>query len=81
MNPDELKQHSELIDNTVSFIEQKTEAIWQRYDQIEDCHTKECNEEKATLRYEMDGYLNKLKKEEKMIDQYEEILHNTTGTQ
>ena len=77
MTPEDLKKHSEMIDNSVTFIEQQTEAIWQRYGEIDDCYTKECNQEKATLRNEMDGYLKKLEEEEKMIDQYEEMLHNT----
>ena len=77
MTPEDLKKHSEMIDDSVTFIEQQTEAIWQRYDEIDDCHTKECNKEKAALRNEMDGYLKKLEEEEKMIDQYEEMLHNT----
>ena len=77
MTPEDLKKHSEMIDNSVTFIEQQTEAIWQRYGEIDDCYTEECNKEKATLRSEMDGYLKKLEEEEKMIDQYEEMLHNT----
>ena len=77
MTPEDLKKHSEMIDDSVTFIEQQTEAIWQRYDEIDDCYTEECNKEKATLRNEMDGYLKKLEEEEKMIDQYEEMLHNT----
>tara|TARA_B100000519_G_C13791906_1_gene226931 strand:+ start:187 stop:429 length:243 start_codon:yes stop_codon:yes gene_type:complete len=77
MTPEDLKKHSELIDNSVTFIEQKTDAIWERYGEIDDCYTEECNEEKASLRNEMDGYLKKLEEEEKMIDQYEEMLHNT----
>ena len=79
MTPEELKKHSQLIDESVSFIEEKTEAIWDRYEQIDDCHTDECEEEKVKLRADMDGYLDKLQKEENMIDQYEEILHNKTG--
>ena len=81
MKPNELKKHSELIDKSVSFIEEKTEKIWSRYEQLDDCYTQECDEERVELRKEMDGYIDKLQKEEKMIDQYEEILHNTTGTQ
>ena len=77
MSPEDLKKHSEMIDDSVTFIEQQTEAIWQRYDEIDDCYTEECSKEKATLRNEMDGYLKKLEEEEKMIDQYEEMLHNT----
>jgi len=81
MTPDELKKHSKMIDESVAFIEEKLEANWNRYVEIEGCITNECNKEKLLLRTEMDSYIDKLKKEEKMIDQYEEILHNTTGTQ
>tara|TARA_Y100001938_G_C8034102_1_gene402349 strand:+ start:243 stop:488 length:246 start_codon:yes stop_codon:yes gene_type:complete len=81
MTPEDLKKHSNIIDESVSFIEKKTEDIWNRYEEIGDCFTNECEKEKQNLRTEMDTYLDKLKKEEKMIDQYEEILHNTTGTQ
>ena len=81
MTPQELKKHSQIIDNSVSFIEKKTDAIWVRFEEIEDCATRQCDEERESLREEMDGYINKLQNEEKMIDQYEEILHNTTGTQ
>ena len=68
-----------MIDESVSFIEKKTETIWKRYEQIYDCHTEECDEERQVLRGEMDSYIDKLQNEEKMIDQYEEILHNKTG--
>ena len=81
MKPDELKKHSDLIEESVTFIERKTDAIWNRYEQIDNCFTEECLEEKDKLKSEMDDYIDKLKKEEKMIEQYEEILHNTTGTQ
>ena len=81
MTPEDLKKHSKIIDESVSFIEKRTEDIWNRYEEIDDCFTDECQKEKLNLRTEMDTYLDKLKKEEKMIDQYEEILHNTTGTQ
>ena len=80
MTPEELKEHSKMIDESVSFIEQETEAVWNRYEQIDDCLTEECDEERGRLKAEMNGYLDKLEKEEKMIDQYEEILHNRTGT-
>ena len=80
MSPEELKEHSIMIDSSVSFIEGKTEEIWVRYEEIAECITKECDEERLALGKEMDGYIDKLQNEEKMIDQYEEILHNTTGT-
>ena len=79
MNSEELKKHSLLIDDSVSFIEEKTEAIWSRYEQIDDCYTEECDKERGELRMQMNGYIDKLQNEEKMIDQYEEILHNKTG--
>jgi hypothetical protein len=79
MTPEELKEHSKIIDKSVSFIEHETEAIWNRYEQIDDCVTEECDRERNKLKAEMNGYLDKLEKEEKMIDQYEEILHNRTG--
>ena len=79
MTPEELKNHSNMIDRSVSFIEEKLESNWNRYEQIEECITNECDEERSQLRTEMDGYIDKLQKEEKMIDQYEEILHNKTG--
>jgi len=81
MTPEDFKKHSEIIDDSVTFIEHQTEAVWERYEEIAECLTKECNEEKESLRYKMNGYLKKLEEEEKMIDQYEEMLHNTTGTQ
>ena len=81
MTPEELKKHSKIIDDSVSFIEKKTDAIWERYGELEDCLTQECDEEREVLRVQMDNYIDKLQNEEKMIDQYEEILHNTTGTQ
>jgi|LULG01.1.fsa_nt_gb DNA-binding transcriptional regulator GbsR (MarR family) len=79
MTPEELHKHSQIINDTVSFIEEKTEQIWGRYEQLDNCYSEECNKEKRHLREEMDNYLDKLRKEEKMIDQYEEILHNKTG--
>ena len=77
MTPDELKKHSNMIHESVAFIEEKLEINWNRYEEIEECVTNECNKEKLLLRKEMDSYIDKLKKEEKMIDQYEEMLHNT----
>ena len=79
MKPSELKKCSQMIDESVSFIEKKTEKIWNRYEEIDDCFTNECEEERGQLKAEMNLYLDKLEKEEKMIDQYEEILHNKTG--
>ena len=79
MNPEELKKHSIMIDESVSFIERRLESNWNRYEEIDDCHTHECDRERYKIRVEMDDYISKLQKEEKMIDQYEEILHNTTG--
>ena len=79
MTPEELNKHSKMIDDSVSWIEKKTDDIWDRYERIDDCHTEECDKEKWALRKEMDTYLDKLQDEEKMIDQYEEILHNGTG--
>ena len=81
MSPEDLKIHSKVIEDSVSFIEVKTEEIWNKFEDIEDCYTDECDKEREDLKREMNGYLDKLQKEEKMIDQYEEILHNTTGTQ
>jgi len=78
MSPEELKQHSKSIDDSVRWIEMKTEDIWNRYEKIDDCQTEECNEEKLNLRKQMDTFLDKLGKEEKLIDEYEEILHNKT---
>ena len=79
MSPEELQRHSKTIDDSVSWIEKKTDDIWDRYEEIGDCHSEECDEEREILRNSMDSYLSKLQKEEKMIDQYEEILHNKTG--
>ena len=79
MNAEELDKHSKMIDESVSYIQEKTEKIWDRFEDIEDCYTDECDKERVQLKNEMNGYIEKLKKEEKMIDQYEEILHNKTG--
>ena len=79
MSPEDLKIHSKVIEDSVSFIEVKTEEIWNKFEDIEDCYTDECVKESEDLKREMNGYLDKLQKEEKMIDQYEEILHNKTG--
>ena len=79
MTPYELKKHSQMIDESVTFLERKTEAVWNRYSQLNGCYTQECDDERDELKKEMDGYINKLQNEEKMIDQYEEILHNKTG--
>jgi hypothetical protein len=79
LTPEELREHSIMIDNSVSWIEERTDNIWSRYEEIDDCHTEECDKERMGLRNEMDKYLDKLQDEEKMIDQYEEILHNRTG--
>ena len=79
MTPEELKKHSKTIDKSVRWIEKKTDDVWNRYEEIGDCHTEECDDERISLRKEMNSYLDKLEAEEKMIDQYEEILHNGTG--
>ena len=75
MSPEDLKKHSEMIDDSVTFIEQQTEAIWQRYDEIDDCYTEECSKEKATLRNEMDGYYD----EENYGDEEFSIDHAPRG--
>ena len=79
MTPEELKRHSKMIDRSVSWIEERTDDIWSRYEEMDDCYSDECDKERLTLRKEMGDYIDKLQDEEKMIDQYEEILHNTTG--
>jgi hypothetical protein len=80
MTPEELQRHSKVIDDSVAWIEKRTDDIWSRYEEIDSCITDQCEKEKMCLMAEMDGYINKLQGEEKMIDKYEEILHNTTGT-
>tara|TARA_Y100000310_G_scaffold342835_1_gene447779 strand:+ start:1455 stop:1700 length:246 start_codon:yes stop_codon:yes gene_type:complete len=79
MSPEDLESHSNMIEKSVAWIEKETNDIWTRYEEIDDCSTNECKEEKLELRSKMDRYINKLQDEEKMIDQYEEILHNKTG--
>ena len=79
MTPEELAKHSKLIDRSVSWIEERTNDIWYRYEEIGDCYTDECEGERDQLRRDMDHYLRRLQGEDKMIDKYEEILHNTTG--
>ena len=80
MTPEELQRHSKVIDESVVWIQQRTEDVWSRYELIDDCYSQECEEEKLSLLSQMDGYITKLQGEEKRIDKYEEILHNTTGT-
>lgn len=80
MSPEELQKHSKVIDESVAWIEKRTDDIWNRYEEIGDCATNQCEEEKMSLMVEMDGYIGKLQGEEKRIDKYEEILHNTTGS-
>ena len=79
MSPEELDKHSKVIDDSVKWIERKTDAIWHRYESIDECFSQECEEEKADLMNQMDLYIEKLHKEEKRIDKYEEILHNESG--
>lgn len=79
MSPEEFHKHSKMIDKSVSWIQLKTNDIWGRYEQIDDCDSDECEQERAILRSEMYCYLDKLESEEKRIDQYEEMLHNKTG--
>ena len=79
MSPEELNRHSKMIDRSVNWIEKKTDDIWNRYEELNECYTQECDKERSELREKMDGYIDKLSNEEKMIDQYEEILHNKTG--
>lgn len=79
MTAEELQSHSKLIDKSVTWIGKKADDVWQRYEEIDECGTEECEKERVLLREELDHYLDKLEGEEKMIDQYEEILHNKTG--
>jgi len=79
MTPEELKKHSIMIEDSVSFIEGRAEDICSKFDEIDDCFTDDCAEEREKLKAELGAYLDKLQNEEKMIDQYEEILHNKTG--
>jgi small-conductance mechanosensitive channel len=79
MTPEELQKHSKMIDDSVSWLQQRTDDVWFRYEKIDDCHTQECEKEKSFLKQELFGYLDKLQDEEEMIDKYEEILHNRTG--
>ena len=79
MTPEDLNKHAKMLDKSVVWIQKKTEKIWNRYEEIDDCHTDDCENEKGNLINEMNGHLDKLQTEEKMLDQYEEILHNKTG--
>ena len=49
MTPEEFKKHCNMIDESVAFIEEKLEANWNRYEEIEECVTNECNKEKLFL--------------------------------
>ena len=79
MTPEELNKHSKTIDHSVSWIQDRTNDIWNKYERMDDCYTQECDKQREILMSEMDGYIDKLHREEKMIDKYEDIIHNTTG--
>ena len=79
MTPEELNKHSKTIDLSVSWIQERTNDIWNKYERMDDCYTQECDKQREILMSEMDGYIEKLHREEKMIDKYEDIIHNTTG--
>tara|TARA_Y100000310_G_C20323679_1_gene641955 strand:- start:326 stop:571 length:246 start_codon:yes stop_codon:yes gene_type:complete len=79
MSPEELHRHSKSIDESVRWIQKRTDDIWNRFELIDDCYSDECDKERSRLSKDMDSYLDKLQTEEKMIDGYEEILHNKTG--
>ena len=57
MSPEELQKHSKVIDESVAWIEKRTDDIWNRYEEIGDCATNQCEEEKMSLMVEMDGYI------------------------
>jgi len=68
-----------LVDNTVDQLEQKSDSLYQDFEDIEDCESVECQEEKLRLRREMGSCLNKLRYEEKILDKCEDSFHACSG--
>lgn len=68
-----------LIDKTVDFLEKKTDDIYEKYEKLEDCHSRSCEEERDGLRIEMISALNKLDSESKSLDVCEKDFHACSG--
>jgi len=68
-----------LIDKSVAFLGKKTNAAYESYESIEDCHSNTCEEEKDRLRKEMSLCINKLRLEEKELDKCERNFHDHSG--
>lgn len=68
-----------LIDDSVDQLEKKTDSLYQDFESIEDCESPKCQEEKIRLKKEMGSCLNKLRYEEKILDDCEDTFHACSG--
>ena len=75
----EILTKKNLIDKTVEFLAKKTDAVYESYEDIEDCYSNPCEEEKDRLRKEMNFYVKKLRLEERELDKCERNYHACSG--
>lgn len=73
-----LMKHN-LIRKTLDFLDKRSDSVYKDYEQIEDCFSSPCEEEKEVLRNEMLSITNKLKTEEKELDRCEKNFHACSG--
>ena len=66
---------AKLVDESVEFLASKTNAIYKKFQSIENCDTPNCKKEKKRLTQEMSSCLNKLALEERELDKCEEQFH------
>ncbi|MAH48537.1 hypothetical protein CMI37_22110 [Candidatus Pacearchaeota archaeon] len=68
-----------LLNNTVESLGEQTDSIYQEFENIQNCETPKCEKEKRRLRQEMGNCINKLKYEERTLDECESKFHTYSG--
>ncbi len=75
----EILSRLRLVNKTVDFLEKKTDDIYNEYENIENCYSLPCEEEKDRLRKEMGSCLSKLSRENKDLNKCEAEFHAYSG--
>ena len=79
MKMEEILARLRLVNKTVDFLEDRTDNLYRNFENIEDCNTLPCEEEKTRLRKEMGSCLSKLRLEEKELGKCEAKFTSCSG--
>ena len=69
------------VNQSLDFLDRKSDELSNEYESLEDCHSSPCEEEKARIRSEMKSCVNKIRVEEKELDKAEKTFINSYSGQ